>query len=136
MNAGKNFIFGSGSNPAPNRMICSLYQVIDPKPLMARKSLIGDCGPRRPDPSRSLASGCTKLNNNLIDIQLAGGLNNIQLAFNESMSSGEEFSFDYAAAGGVSATPLPPAWTMMLIGLAGFSFAACRRKDKASLEAA
>jgi hypothetical protein len=66
-------------------------------------------------------------NNNLINIVLAGGLNNVQLALNETMSGGEGFSFDYATAS-VSATPLPPAWTMMLIGLAGFRFFAKRRK--------
>jgi hypothetical protein len=66
----------------------------------------------------------------LIDIALGGGINNIQLAFNETMSSGEGFGFNYAAAGGVSATPLPPTWTMMLIGLAGFGFAAYRRQRK------
>jgi hypothetical protein len=65
-------------------------------------------------------------NNNLINIMLAGGLNNVQLAFNETMSSGEGFSFDYAAAGGLSPTPLPPTWTMMLIGLAGLGFAFSR----------
>jgi hypothetical protein len=75
-------------------------------------------------------------NNNLIDIALGGGLNNIQLAFNETMSSGEGFSFNYAAAGGVSATPLPPTWTMMLVGLAGFGFVASRRKSKPALMAA
>jgi len=31
---------------------------------------------------------------------------------------------------GVMATPLPPAWTLMLIGLAGFGFVAYRRKSK------
>jgi hypothetical protein len=67
--------------------------------------------------------------NNLLAIQLAGGLNNIQLAFNETMSGGEGFSFDYGTAS-VSATPLPPAWTMMLIGLAGFGFVAYRRQRK------
>ena len=35
----------------------------------------------------------------------------------------------------VSATPLPPTWTMMLIGIAGFGFAAYRRKSKATLMA-
>jgi hypothetical protein len=69
-------------------------------------------------------------NNNLIDIALGGGINNIQLAFNETMSSGEGFSFNYLATGGVSATPLPPTWTMMLIGLAGFGFVAYRRQRK------
>ena len=71
-------------------------------------------------------------NNNLIDIMLAGGLNNVQLAFDETMSAGEGFSFDYSTAS-VSATPLPPAWTMMLIGLAGFGFAAHRWKSKPAL---
>ncbi len=37
---------------------------------------------------------------------------------------------------GVAATPLPPAWTMMLIGLAGFGFVACRRSSKPLLMAA
>jgi hypothetical protein len=36
----------------------------------------------------------------------------------------------------VAATPLPPAWTMMLVGLAGFGFAAYRRKSKPALMAA
>jgi hypothetical protein len=52
---------------------------------------------------------------------------------NETMSNAEGFSFDYAAAGGVSATPLPATWTMMLIGLAGFGFVAYRRKSKPAL---
>jgi hypothetical protein len=54
----------------------------------------------------------------------------MQLAFNETMSSGEGFSFDYLATGGVSATPLPPIWTTMLIGLAGFGCVAYRRQRK------
>jgi hypothetical protein len=37
---------------------------------------------------------------------------------------------------GVSAAPLPPAWTMMLIGLAGFGFIAYRRKTKPEFLAA
>jgi hypothetical protein len=45
------------------------------------------------------------------------------------MSGGEGFSFDYTAAGGVTATPLPPAWTMMLLSLVGFGFFAHRRKS-------
>jgi hypothetical protein len=71
-------------------------------------------------------------NNNLLAIQLAGGLNSVQLAFSEMMSGGEGFGFNYAAAS-VSATPLPPAWTMMLIGIAGLGFVAYRRKEKAAL---
>ena len=38
--------------------------------------------------------------------------------------------------GTISATPLPPTWTMMLIGLAGFGLAAYRRKSKPALIAA
>jgi hypothetical protein len=72
---------------------------------------------------------------NLLAIQLTGGLNNIQLAFNETMSGGEGFSFSYGTAS-LSATPLPPTWTMMLIGLAGFGLVAYRRKGRTSLEAA
>jgi hypothetical protein len=47
---------------------------------------------------------------------------------------GEGFSFNYATAAAV--TPLPPTWTMMLIGLAGFGFAAYRRKSRPALMAA
>ena len=65
---------------------------------------------------------------NALDFQLAG-LNNIELAFNEMMSGGNGFSFQYAAAS-VSAAPLPPSWTLMLIGLAGLGFVAYRRKSK------
>jgi hypothetical protein len=46
------------------------------------------------------------------------------------MSGGEGFSFDYAAGVGVSATPPPPSWTMLLIGIVGFGFVAYRRQRK------
>ncbi len=55
------------------------------------------------------------------------------LAFNETMSGGEGFSFDYAAATGIAATPLPASWTMMLIGIVAFGFVAYRRKLKPAL---
>ena len=46
----------------------------------------------------------------------------------------------YAGLGGakenVSATPLPPTWTMMLTGLVGFGLFAYRRKSKSALTAA
>ena len=82
-----------------------------------------------------LASAQIYFFNKLIDIQLGAGLHNIQLAFNETMSGGEGFGFDYAAAGGVAATPLPASWTMMLIGVVGFGFVAYRRKSKPVLVA-
>jgi hypothetical protein len=50
-------------------------------------------------------------NNNLIFFQFGAGLNDIQLVFNETMSSGQGFSFNYAAAGGVSSVPEPSAST-------------------------
>jgi hypothetical protein len=53
--------------------------------------------------------------NNLLAIQLAGGLNSIRLALNETMSGGEGFSLSFGTAS-VSATPLPSTWGMMLIG--------------------
>jgi hypothetical protein len=55
-------------------------------------------------------------NNNLINIMLAGGLNNVQLSFDETMSGGEGFSFDYSTAS-VSATPLPDALPLFATGL-------------------
>jgi hypothetical protein len=42
-------------------------------------------------------------------------------------------SIDTLSINSVAATPLPPAWTMMLIGLAGFGFVAYRRKNGAAL---
>ena len=68
--------------------------------------------------------------NDLISVPLTSGLDNIQLAFSETMSnSGQGFSYDYAAAS-VSPTPLPPSWTMMLIGLASLGFVAYRRQKQ------
>ena len=42
---------------------------------------------------------------------------------------------NFSVDGPVSVTPLPPSWTMMLIGLAGFGFVASRRKSKPALVA-
>jgi hypothetical protein len=49
-----------------------------------------------------------------------------------SLNSSSDVSFSSISA----ATPLPPTWTMMLIGLAGFGFVAYRRKSKSTLMAA
>lgn len=43
-------------------------------------------------------------------------LNDIELSLALSMSAAGGFSFDYNAY----TTPLPPTWTLMLIGLVGF----------------
>ena len=75
-------------------------------------------------------------NNNLILFLFGAGPNNVQLVFNETMSSGEGFSFNYAAAGGVSAVPEPSTWAMLLIGFAGIGFMVYRRRSKQALMAA
>ena len=67
----------------------------------------------------NLTSAQAFFSNNLIDIALAAGFNDIQLAFNETMSDGEGFAFNYA---GAAVTPLPPSWTMILMGLVVFGF--------------
>jgi hypothetical protein len=113
-----------GSNSLGNGFDSALFQISDNGNLIVNQSFT------------SLASAEAYLSTNNLINMLAGGLNNVQLSLNEIMSAGEGFSFDYAAAGGVTATPLPPAWTMMLIGLAGFGFVAHRRKSKAALKAA
>ena len=64
----------------------------------------------------SLASAQTFFSNDLIDVSLSSGANDVELLLDETMSSAEGFSFGYAA---VSAAPLPASWIMMLTGLAG-----------------
>jgi hypothetical protein len=55
-----------------------------------------------------LASAEAFFSNNLIGVPLLAGPNSIQIAFNETMSSTEGFSFDYAvASSGVSGVPGP-----------------------------
>ena len=74
----------------------------------------------------TVASAEAFFSNNVINVPLAAGLDNVQLAFNETMSSAGGFKFDYAAVG---VTPLPPSWTMMLVGLAELGFVAYRRQE-------
>jgi hypothetical protein len=76
-----------------------------------------------------LLSAQTFFSNNFIALQLLAGLNEVQLSFNETMSSAGGFGFDYAVAG-VVATPLPPTLVMMLSGIAFFAFAAYRSRKK------
>jgi hypothetical protein len=52
-----------------------------------------------------------------------------QMRRSETMSNGQGFGFNYDAAG-VSAAPLPPSWTMMLIGIIALGFVAYRRQKK------
>jgi hypothetical protein len=53
-----------------------------------------------------LASAEAFFSNNLIGVPLLAGLNNVQIAFSETMSSSVGFSFDYAVAS-VSGVPGP-----------------------------
>jgi hypothetical protein len=69
------------------------------------------------------------------------GLNPLELAYTNLGTDRGGFPALGDAGGGVgkvetSATPLPPAWTMMLIGIASFGFVAYRRKPKQVLMAA
>jgi hypothetical protein len=50
--------------------------------------------------------------------------------FTDSINPGLSSIGTISASSGVSATPLPPSWTLMLIGLAGFGFVAYRRQKK------
>jgi hypothetical protein len=84
----------------------------------------------------NLAAAQAYFFNRLIDIQLAAGFHTIQLAFNEMMTGGEGFAFDFAGSTAVSATPLPPSWTMLLIGFVGFGFFVYRRQRKEAAFAA
>ena len=55
-----------------------------------------------------LASAEAFFSNNLIGVPLLAGLNSVQIAFSETMSSAGGFSFDYAvASSGMSAVPGP-----------------------------
>jgi hypothetical protein len=65
-----------------------------------------------------------------IGLSLGTGLNQIELAFSETLSGGQGFSFDFgfAYAGGVAATPLPSTWGMMILGVGLLGFMAYRRR--------
>lgn len=75
-------------------------------------------------------------NGNLINVAYLGALNGFKLdlgsiglnyAFVDFLNSSLD-SIGSISASPVSEAPLPPSWTLMLIGLAGFGFMAYRRK--------
>jgi hypothetical protein len=76
-----------------------------------------------------LASAQAFLSNNLINITLLAGLNIIQLSFNEMISGGDGFSFDYSA---IAPTPVPPTLLLFASGLVGLGLLGWRRKKKAA----
>ncbi len=72
-------------------------------------------------------------------IPLDVALNNLALSLNGNHPGFEEIGRGGVGSiekGSISATPLPPSWTMMLIGVAGFGFVAYRRKSKPALRLA
>src|SRR6266850_5252504 len=79
-----------------------------------------------------LLSAQAFFSNDLFNISLDTGPNNIQLTFSEIMSAGQGFSFEYAIAGGASATPLPSTWGMMLLGLAVIGYMTYRRRQQSA----
>jgi hypothetical protein len=74
-----------------------------------------------------LASAQAFFSNNLFDILLVAGPNNVQLSFNEMMSGSEGFSFDYAA---IAPVPLPAALPLFATGLGVIGLLGWRRKRK------
>ena len=75
----------------------------------------------------SLGSAQLFFSNDLIDFVLDSGANKVQLVFDETMSTGEGFSFNYDA-GGSGSVPEASTWAMMLLGLAGLGFAGYRSR--------
>jgi len=78
----------------------------------------------------SLSVAQAFFSNNLIDIPTGSGLNNIQIVFDETMSGGEGFGFDYGAAN-FSDTPLPATFPLFATGLGAMGLLGRRRKREA-----
>jgi hypothetical protein len=79
-----------------------------------------------------LASAQAFFSNNPINITLLAGLNIIQMSFNEMVSGGDGFSFNYAA---IAPTPLPPTLLLFASGLGALGLLGWRRKRKAQAAA-
>jgi hypothetical protein len=78
-----------------------------------------------------LASAQAFFSDNPINLTLLAGLNIIQLSFNETISGGDGFAFDYAAISPII-TPLPTTLPLFATGLAGLGLLGWRRKKTAA----
>ena len=76
-----------------------------------------------------LASAQAFFSDNLINLTLLAGLNIIQLSFNETISGGDGFAFDYVAVSPII-TPLPTTLPLFASGLIGLGLLGWRRKKK------
>jgi hypothetical protein len=81
-----------------------------------------------------LASAQAFFSDNLINLTLLTGLNIIQLSFNERISGGDGFAFDYAAVSPII-TPLPTTLPLFATGLGALGLLGWRRKKAAPLNA-
>jgi hypothetical protein len=78
-----------------------------------------------------LASAQALFSDNPINLTLLAGLYIIQLSFNEMISGGDGFAFDYAAISPI-VTPLPATLPLFASGLAGLGLLGWRRKKAAA----
>ena len=78
-----------------------------------------------------LASAQAFFSDNLINLTLLAGLNIIQLSFNEMISGGDGFAFDYAAISPII-TPLPTTLPLFATGLGVLGLLGWRRKRAAT----